>query len=55
MTQKTHPIRSRPRLVLKQETVRVLTTEQLTLVAGGSLTQSSGCSVLSGCPTCKPP
>jgi hypothetical protein len=55
MTQKQHKLRIRPRLSLKRETVRVLSAQQLTLVAGGSPVSDQQCSDESGCPSCKDP
>ena len=53
---KTHQTtHSRIRLVLRQETVRMLTSEQLALAVAGSLTSGPACSFLTGCPNCKPP
>lgn len=47
--------RSKIHLVLRQETVRMLTSEQLALAVGASLTSGPFCSYLTGCPNCKPP
>ncbi|HEX3760975.1 MAG TPA: hypothetical protein VHW23_19910 [Kofleriaceae bacterium] len=51
--QKTHKIRPKTRLALKQQTVRMLSSQQLTLVAGGETTGSNIECSISDCPFCE--
>jgi len=56
MTPKHQRLRNRPRLVLKQETVRMLSAEQLAVIAAGSIGSGPHCSTqLSQCPECTIP
>jgi hypothetical protein len=56
MTPKLQRLQRRPRLVLKQETVRLLSAEQLVVIAAGSIGSSPHCSGgLSTCPACTIP
>lgn len=51
MMQKTSRIRPRSRLVLRQQTVRVLGSQELTQIAGGETTSDTKSQ--SGCPWCE--
>jgi hypothetical protein len=56
MTPKDQRLLRRPRLVLKQEIVRMLSAEQLAVIAAGSAGSGPMCSTqLSTCPACTIP